>query len=522
MVDYYVDSATGNNADDGLTQANAWATIQFAVENATVNAGDIIHVRRGHSEIPTSDIQPVNDGTKSSPVIVQSWARPTIPDTTITEATWTNGSTTVDLIVGITVARSSHQGRFATAPDGKKYLITRVVDTNTIIIDREYAGSTVTGTNGKFQIEADEWTNPTDVDGWDSDALTMPLIDFNSTAFTYDLSLDDYNIIKGIEFKNSTNSNGNIRLSGLSASMIGCLTSQTENIPCVSVNSEAYIERVIMEGNATGTNQRGLVSNNHSSVITMKNCAIYNMGDVGIFIGEGDINIENVNIGVEQANGDSDILESLNVPSESSRLIAKDLKLGGTNGDITFLTNNVNKHTKFSIENHQKILDSHKTWYRNGTWSNVNVGDTDAPSVASTSGNAIDLIELIPDVSSTTPIELWADELFVHEFDAQAASKTYTYYLQNFMGVTLNSGDAKGDIWLKAEYIDSYNDNTAYTRTELFSAETNIAARADNTDWDSLSVTVQPAVASRVRITCYISTYSATGKIYIDPLVVIS
>ena len=90
------------------------------------------------------------------------------------------------------------------------------------------------------------------------------------------------------------------------------------------------------------------------------------------------------------------------------------------------------------------------------------------------------------------------------------------------MGATINDGDAKGDIWIKAEYVDSHDDTSEYHIIELFSTESTIAARADDTDWDSLSVTVQPAVASKVRITMYIATYVASGGINVDPLVVIT
>ena len=135
----YVDSVTGSNADNGTTQALAWEHIEHALESGGLAAGDDVWIRRNHSEVPVTDIAPSYDGTPVAPIRLLCWPRPAIPNTTITSASWTNGSTTVDLIVGITCARRDHQARWATCPDGFKYLITRVVDSNTIMIDREYA-----------------------------------------------------------------------------------------------------------------------------------------------------------------------------------------------------------------------------------------------------------------------------------------------------------------------------------------------------------------------------------------------
>ena len=42
---YYVDAATGNDADDGLSEANAWLTVQKAAD--TVAAGEICYIKAG-------------------------------------------------------------------------------------------------------------------------------------------------------------------------------------------------------------------------------------------------------------------------------------------------------------------------------------------------------------------------------------------------------------------------------------------------------------------------------------------
>jgi hypothetical protein len=86
------------------------------------------------------------------------------------------------------------------------------------------------------------------------------------------------------------------------------------------------------------------------------------------------------------------------------------------------------------------------------------------------------------------------------------------------MGVTLNDTHAKENIWLKLAYIDSYDDTTEYTTKEIFSAEIDIAARADATDWDSLTIASHtPAVAGWAILELFVSKYVASGQIYVDP-----
>jgi len=127
MADHFVDSTTGNDADTGHDMDLAWATVEKALESGGLAAGDIVWVRPIHSEIPTTDILPIYDGTASSPIRIIGWPRAAIPNTTITQADFTNGSKVIDNVVGITINRQKHTNRYITAPDGKQYHITAVL-----------------------------------------------------------------------------------------------------------------------------------------------------------------------------------------------------------------------------------------------------------------------------------------------------------------------------------------------------------------------------------------------------------
>jgi hypothetical protein len=63
------------------------------------------------------------------------------------------------------------------------------------------------------------------------------------------------------------------------------------------------------------------------------------------------------------------------------------------------------------------------------------------------------------------------------------------------------------------EYIDSYGDAASeYTYTEEYSTDIDIEVPLNVADWDYLEVAaVTPAIASKVRITCYISYYQSTN-----------
>jgi len=607
MANYFVDSSTGSDLDNGTTMDLAWDTLEYALESGGLSAGDIVWVRRIHSEIPVSDIAAAYDGTAGAPISVIGWPRAAIPNTTITQADWTNGNPLVDNVVGITPDREKHIGRYCTAPDGKQYFITAIIweagvdgmaggaefaigdiltnvtqtkkgkvwgftnnldTTGTIqyvrdsssvwvdndnitsdgggdaeidaggetavgfLIDREYPGSTVTGVNGKFQIEADDdWYDYMgtqygfDDSGWtikeaayDADAHDLPVIDFNAGAYQFYWNVRLYWVLKNLEVKNSADTSGNIcNGHGRNFSVIGCLLKTASNVTHYqAVNDFHYLERIIIEGSGAGAVQTGMLIR-ASSYVCLKAVAIYNCGDYGINM-QGNVASKNTNVGIEMANGDVELYFNY-----SENFKGKDVNLGGTNGYIGNYSY-CGKKVSADIGNFQKVLGDHFGWRlggsvgANGLWRNVDVGDANAPSAASPAGSTTDLIALYPNVSGYEFIEDWAVKVAEWKIWASAAAETYTVYLQNNMGVTLNDTTAKDNIWLKLTYIDTYDDATEYNKTELFSTEIDILQRADDEDWDSLTIASHtPAVAGWAILELYISKYVASGQIYIDP-----
>lgn len=524
MANHFVSNG-GSNGNSGHDLDNSWATVEYSLESGSLVAGDIVWVRRDVDETPGSDIACAYDGGPDAPIYVIGCPRPAIPNTTITQADFTNGSTTVDNIVGITCDRRQHQGRYITTPDGSQYMITRVVDSNTVIIGNECAGSTVTGTDGKFQIEADEdyalfnaiddsgWTIK--IADWNSDAINLPRIDFNDGNFQMALSGDYYHRFKNMEFKDSTDIGGIVKVSASGiTSFIGCLFKQSaqNDVVCNFLSGLIIAKRTIFEGSGAGNAQVGLyiTSGGHVRLI---DSAIYNAGDVGLHCNSGSFELENVNIGVEIANGDVDISMR---SSGGKRSFGRNVKLGGTNGYIGMNTSYSGPY-QVSFENYGKVLGAHKTFYHGGTWEKAAVsGETPNKKVSD------DVFKISPNVDYQC-LKDAAQIMFTDEFEVAAAEASYKYWLYNDTGDTLNDGDARGSIWLELEYVSRYDDNTEYTILKEYSAQTNIADAADADDWDYLEITsITPATASKVRIICRCRHYTASGDIFVDPATVIS
>ncbi len=70
---YYVDQATGNDQNDGLTDATAWATLARAM---SVAAGDTVYVKNGTYNAGAGPFNPKNDGTTSAPIAFRAYTPP--------------------------------------------------------------------------------------------------------------------------------------------------------------------------------------------------------------------------------------------------------------------------------------------------------------------------------------------------------------------------------------------------------------------------------------------------------------
>jgi hypothetical protein len=520
VANYFLDTSTGSDSDNGTTMDLAFATLKFALEGVTYLAGDILWVRRTLNEVPTADITPIGIGSTTALRRVIGWPRNTHA---ITSSDWTNGSTSVT-VDDADMARAQHQGRYITGPDSNTYLITRVVDASTIILDKEYVGTTVT--NQAATIQADEdyalaqaiddsaWTIKKT--NWNADPDTLPILDFNDQAYQLDCSARHRWDIRNFEFKDSTDVNGIVYVQTSAFFMlVGCLFKQSASNTQIlkGTYTNMFIHRCIVEGSGAGAAQRAIYFT--SSKLWFKNCAVYNAGDNGLAALDGcTVFYEGLNIGVEIANIDTDIyLVAI------GKMYGRDLKLGGSNGYVSYNYPN-NVHT-IEVENYQRVLGSHRVFYTGGYYDKQLLPDG-ATCNKKVSDNVIKLTPntVAGNFTACTEIKY---QLLVHEIEATTDTKSYKYWVFNNAMGTLNDTTSKDNIFLKCEYIAAYDDTSEYIIKEEYSSQIDIANAANADDWDYIEVTgIAPAAASKVRLSIYVGAYSAAGTIYIDPAVVIS
>lgn len=513
MTIYYVDSNTGSNSDTGLTQALAWDDIEHAVEAGSLVAGDEVWVRRTHLEPAISThLYPGYDGSYAAPIILTGWPRPSIPDTTITQASWTNGSTTVSGIVGITADREKHMGRWATAPNGSKFLITRIISTSSVVIDREYSGATVSTTSGKFSIDEDEnYTDrPTDVDGWDSDAHDLPRINFPIGSAYWYHTRDSW-VFRNLDFYSAATSTALLSVSTSSENIkiVGCLFHATtaKTLGIIYCAGRVSLDRVIITGD--GTNDQTGYRTSRPAVL--KNIAIYNLGGAsyhGLYSSsEARIFMDNVNVGVEQSNAGP----GLRVLNPDVGCYGKDVKISNTTQIVVSTYNPANYEKAVAIENWGKQLGSHLFIMGNTQCVSLDVFAGSGDPYKRTGGG-----DKIMDISFLNS-SLLDVLLFEHEFEATTDSKSYTYYMQCKDMTTTSS-----ELYIEVDYVDSYDDASEYTMKKVRSTQS-LSLRTGVSDWTRLLsvAAIAPAVASKVWVRCFMRKYDADGHLFIDPCVVI-
>ncbi len=234
---WFVDTDLGEDGD-GTTMdlaaspgaTGAWNNIATAIEYASfdLTKTNVIFIRRRSSHTMIAHISLADDGTAEFPIIFMGWPRAAH---SVSSSDWTNGSTAV-VIDDADMDRNKHQARFITGPDGFNYLITKVTDASNIVIDREYAGGTLT--NQAATILADEdwiadmgtkygfddstWTIKETA--YDADADDLPLIDYNSVDWQILGSGDYYYNFKNLELLNCADNYGPLSLGGCLAALL--------------------------------------------------------------------------------------------------------------------------------------------------------------------------------------------------------------------------------------------------------------------------------------------------------------
>jgi len=528
MTNYFVSSADGDDTDDGTTMddgsgggVGAWATLDHALELGGLAAGDIVWVRRTHSEVPVSDINIQYVGTAKDLIRVIGWPR--AADATADGASFTNGSTTVDLVTTLSIDREQHLGRYITAPDGNTYMITLVTDANTFTIDREYAGATVTLGAGAFTVQADEdWVDDMGTEygfddsgwtiketAWDADPDDLAEIDFNEGVVQLKANADDgWHKFNNLDLKNSGDSIGLVALIASCRPLYfeGCLFSTTTDDSLLDVSGAVVrCKRCVFDG--TGVAIQLLIMRGGMCFLT--DCALYGGAEYGFFILRvpSRIIMDNVNVGVEAANGVADIRS---LDGAGAMFLGRDVVFGQ---QVALFDNSDVPMYDLSIENFGKVLGANATYNALGTVIKLDVvaGSGDPYKRSSGFDSVIEI--LYNEAFTKEPDSFQVPLVFTHEFEATTDIRRYRYYVQSEKAVLAS------ELWIEVEYVSAYDDATEYVIRKVTSDEA-ITIRGGVSDWSQYIEVedIEPAVGSTVRIKCYCNFYDATDKIYIDPL----
>ena len=497
MANYFVDPVNGDDANSGTDMDNAWKSLKTTGYNNST-----LWLRTNATYTFSAEMAFATTGSAMAPSRIIGCPRAAF---SITSATWTNGSATVDNVLPATLSKLKHCARMVTGPDGFDYFITKIVDSNTFIIDREYAGPTVSSTSGAATIKKDRyydefaaiddssWTIK--INDWLSD--TGELAQWNQGSYKFQNSNRGYKIFS------------NIYSYGTSV--------------VAYPHNETCLYNMIMEtsyGLAVYSNSSKLDQCVSNSKIqcgggTFTNCAIYGCPANGFYSESRIAYLKNVNIGVEAANGSADII------IRRGTIIGIDVDCDLSSVTRSAMGEGLNETLPqfINIENYKKQVGNHIWVGYQGQCLKVDAdGSGDIPSQRS--GGAVELIEAKFDYSSSIVFadRWWKSALiFEHEFQVDDTSKDYRYYVQSMGALTSDN------LWIEVEYVAEYDDDSEYVMKTVSSSDS-VSARSDQDDWSQyIEVTgIQPATASKVRIKCYCNYYHATNKVYIDPKVSIS
>jgi hypothetical protein len=520
----YVDSTVVGGLGDGSSQANAYSSIEAAVEAAR-NSFDHIWVRRVSKETPGSDIAPLSTGTAERPIRVSLWPRAA---TTINNTDWQAGVTGFQANSGST---NSWICREVVDPSGMTYFITGMHPSGiTMFIDRPWAGTSNYMNTACTLVKDDLYDQkPADVVGWDNDWAGLPLIDFNGGAFRINLAdAKRFWEFYGIAVKNANGTGGCFNLaSGQGSLLSGVSIIQPQNKPAVASSSGTLIKNSVFQGDASNSSSQFGIS--ASGLIKLKNVALTKFY-YGIST-TAPIDAVGLNIGVEAPlySGGADFRVGSSVPHKLSNVWFSG---SGSGGYVSYGTY-PSVLGRLAIENWYKVVGRHRIFTPQGVLERTAISlDSQVPAQR-THGNtgAEYLIEGTYNLTSSSAYLTKATQdysvvAFTHEYDADTTSKTYRYYIaDNYdgstaggAGYTHTSGTTK--FWLEAEYIKAYSSVSNY----VTATASGVTTFSGTTNWQNqpnyVEITIQPATASKVRILGKVSAYTdktVARRWWIDP-----
>ena len=497
ITNYFIDDTTSGG--DGLTPSGAFASLDSIKTGRS--AGDRCWVRRTHLEDYAADFDFNIDGTADEPIQVIGWPRAAKSST----ADFVNSSREVSGVASNDISHFSHVGRDIELPNGETAFIVTSGSTSSFTIDRLYAGA---NGNGTFTILADDYyteaqallsTYP-ELSGWNADPDEVP--GWNCTNSDVNTTSDNFLEFRGLRFLSS--GKPPFFTGGINVFLKNCFIQVSTNHQLLNVSTYVKFQNVIFKGIDGASNYLGPWEQTY-----FDKCAFLNTGTYSVYNGSCVYNTMN------DCYFDGLSTYDLSVPSTYYITVKN-------SNPSTFIFNVNNMKSKIFIENYNRDVNDHRILMANGS---ILSNDGSGVDVNLRTGGAILLAEIAFNTNSpavlgrrfqgeNTSSKEFANMVFEHEFKMDACTKSFRYYV-NSVGVLSAS-----QLWLEAEYVNYYSDETAWSNTLVKSSNT-IAARTSVDDWSQYlqisNITVP--YKTKVIVRCFCSYYHASNKIYVDPKV---
>lgn len=520
--------------DAGTSPTNAWTRLIASTKSIVYNGyspGDANWIRRDNGASRTIDTASgamyfSDRGSATSPLLMVGWPRAAV---SLSQADWTRGSQVVDNVVGVTLAASDHIARNIVGPDGRTYMVSEVVDSNTMKVLQPYVGSTVTGASGACSISADDFYSGRPAAGqsagWDSDGQNIPQVDFNG-GHNIAGSLDYYWWFEGLEFYNCSSGYGAISLARCGLFLFrGCYFNSMRTAVVVGMGSTAIFDRCVFTGLGGGSLHSynlAVTTRGGAGVALFKNCAVYGFGDDPFgdsYYSRGNFFFQDCNIGVEEANYHG-------LTSEAQQMhLGMNVKVGSpTSGsawrNLSSTDQGLNPFfpSGCSFENYGRSLNVKEAHRGLGTviLKDVVAGSGDPEKRTGGSDFVLDIFFDATGVGTQpchdfTPIVL-------EGFIKQAEDTTETYEIS----IQANGAVTSAQLWLEAYFLSDYYDDDTYLFSIVESDE-NVSTRTGADDWgNTLQVEITTPAGcgdSPVRFRLCCNYYHASNHIYADPLI---
>ena len=500
---YYVDFDNGNDANDGLSTGNAWATLDKFTENAR-NSGDICIVRRGMEQAVSSNLEFTSDGLVYDPIIIEAdfdnaWGDRVDLSSTAT-ASLTFGSKTVTFSADISGVISVGDWIYASGDDVKNFAYeVASVSVNTVTLYLPYKGNQDGSGKTMFNIKS------------------APIWNTVTGDYKVNFYFDNHWKMQGLHLR-GTNFSGIIN-------MTDCSGQYLKDCIIEANGSSDYIMQVSSGGGETYLDKcrsfnyaKAIYSGSDGGNIWhLKDCLL----DGNNVTGSVGINMQNLGVAyVEECelknHGNADLNASGSQYSQA-RLYGRNLILGSASKVGVGVANS--NLAKFFIEDFNGTPNDSRQF-----WGLATVADS--PQIQSEivkvrSGGSDISLKVTPTVElAKVTKKTWLKILEIPIY-ATTDSKTYTiYFASDDIGQWTDNPTAD-ELWLEIEAwghaVNNFRKITKSTGTVDFKTDT---------DFDqSLSVTVAPAQEGIAYLRVYYVKPKETGKtniFYIDPIPVIT